>query len=51
MNLQAPMSSEEETAHVWGPEVKRVHICTRETGKDHGMLTLPEGKHGRDAAL
>ena len=51
LNLQAPMRSEEETVRVWGLGVKRVHLCTRERGKDHGMLTLPEGKHGRDAVL
>lgn len=32
-------------------EVKRVHLCTRERGKDRGMLTLSEGKCGRDAAV
>jgi len=51
MNLQASVRSEEETVQVWGLGVKRVHLCARERGKDHGTLKLPEGKRGRGAVL
>lgn len=52
LNLQAPMSREEETALVWVLGVRRVHLCISlcERGKDHGMLTGQEGKQGGDAA-
>lgn len=51
LNLQAPMRSEEKTAQVGGLEMRRVHLCTCERGKDHGMLTVPEGKRGEDVAM
>lgn len=51
LNLQAPTRSEEETGHVWGLGMKRVHLCTCERGKDHGTLAIPEGSVAGDAVL